>query len=176
MPLFTNTNPIVLWQEVVRQAQGRCEIKLSEDLEYYLISLLTRYMDRPEVAQQVFATSFLEAMQQQQRQRLESLRDVGDQCLLFTGLFPQAAKRKQVKLSYFVDLGRSAYSNISASAHDLYWLLAYQFVAMMDVLQSIKKESDLLPLDAYDQWDELGSKHAWQFLQTYSKGLPLKKL
>jgi len=175
MPLVTRETSIALWQDVIHHAEGRCDIKLTEELEVYLISLLARYMDRPDIAQQVFATAFLESMHQQERQRTISLQHVGDQCLLYAGLFPQAAERRQVKLSYFVDLGRSAYATISHTANDLFWLLAYQFVSVMDVLQSIKKETDLLPLDAYTQWDELGSKRAWQVLQQYSKGIPIKK-
>lgn len=175
MPLVTKETTIALWQDVILQAEGRCDVRLTEELEVYLISLLSRYMDRPDIAHKVFATAFLESIQMQERQRAVSLQHVGDQCLLVAGLFPQLANRKQVKISYFVDLGRSAYATISHTANDLYWSLAYQFVAMMDVLQSIKKESDLLPLDAYNQWDELGSKRAWQVLHQYSKGIPLKK-
>lgn len=175
MPLVTRETTIALWQDVIQYAEGRCDVSLTEELEVYLISLLSRYMDRPDIPQQVFATAFLKSIGMQEHQRVLSLQHVGDQCLLMAGLFPQVAKRKQVKVSYFVDLGRSAYATISHSANDLYWSLAYQFVAMMDVLQSIKKESDLLPLDAYNQWDELGSKRAWQVLQQYTQGLPVKK-
>jgi hypothetical protein len=175
MALVTKETTLALWHDVIQYAEGRCEITLSEELEIYLISLLARYMDRPDLAQQIFATTFLESMQKQEKQRSLSLQHIGDQCLLFAGLFPQSAARKQVKVSYFVEIGRSAYANISQSANDLYWSLALQFVAMMDVLQSIRSESDLLPLDAYAQWDELGSKRAWQILNQYTHGIPLKK-
>ena len=175
MPLMTRETSIALWQDVIVYAEGRCAVKLTPELEHYLIVLLSRYMDRPDIAQQVFATAFLDALHKQRQQRLITLQNVGDQCLLMAGLFPQVANKKRVNITYFVDLGRSAYANISNASHDLYWSLAYQFVAMMDVLQSIKKESDLLPLDAYHQWDELGSKRAWQVLQQYTNGLPIKK-
>src|SRR5262249_52839092 len=104
-----------------------------------------------------------------------SLQNVGDQCLLFVGLFPHAAEKKHVKINYFVDLGRSAYANISHTVNDLYWSLAIQFVALMDVLQSIRHTPDLLPLEAFEQWSELDSQRALQILNEYTKGIPFKK-
>lgn len=175
MQLMTGKSPLALWQDVVKLAENRCSIKLQVELEAYLVSLLIRYSDKPEVAQQVFATTFLEAMQAKERQRNFSLQNVGDQCLLFAGLFPRAAQRKQVKINYFVDLGRSAYANISQTANDLYWSLAIQFVALMDVLQSIRCDPDLLPLEAYEQWNDLDSQRALQILKEYAHGIPLKK-
>lgn len=175
MNVVVSETSALLWQNVIQQAEERCSIKLKTELEAYLISLLIRYVNKPEVAQQVFARAFLEAMQLRERERHTSLQHVGDQCLLFAGLFPQSAQKKHVKISYFVDLGRSAYANISDRAHDLYWSLAYQFVALMDVLQSIKQYPDLLPLQAYEQWNEVGSQRALQILQQYTRGVPVKK-
>lgn len=175
MNVVTSETSVLLWQDVVKQAEERCSIKLETELEAYLTSLLIRYANKPDVAQQVFARTFLEAMQLRERERYASLQHVGDQCLLFAGLFPQSAQKKHVKISYFVDIGRSSYAYISDTAHDLFWCLAYQFVALMDVLQSIRHYPDLLPLQAYEQWNEVGSQRALQILRLYSKGVPVKK-
>lgn len=174
MGLLIHATPNALWQSVIQSAIADCELKLSADLEAYLISLLMRYTNKPEVVQQIFATAFLEALQSETTLRNISLKDVGDQCLLFAGLFPQAAERRHVKLIYFVDLGRSAYTAISNEANDLFTTLALQFVPLMDILQSIRHHPQLLPLDAYEQWQELGSKRALKILQSYTNGLPLK--
>lgn len=177
MTLLISENTLVLWHEVIKTAEHRSCISLNDDLEAYLISLLMRYSNKPEVAQQIFAKSYLEAMQQRDRQRNHSLQQVGDQCLLFAGLFPHHAEKRHVSLTYFVDLGRTAYAAISHTANDLYWVLALQFVALMDVLQSIRTHEtpDLLPLEAYEQWHSLGSQHALRVLQSYSKGIPVKR-
>ena len=50
------------------------------------------------------------------------------------------------------------------TANDLFWVLALQFVTLMDVLQSISQTSQLLPLDAYEQWETLGSRRAFAYL------------
>ncbi|VVC75854.1 hypothetical protein AQUSIP_11510 [Aquicella siphonis] len=175
MPLLTSETTLVLWHETIKNAEIRCSISLTQELETYLISLLIRYTDRPEVAQQIFAKTFLEAMQQRERQRNACLQNVGDQCLLYAGLFPRQAQKKHVKINYFVDLGRSAYATISNTANDIYWSLALQFVTLMDVLQSIRETPDLMPLEAYDQWNELGSQRALSCLLGYTRGVPVKK-
>lgn len=175
MTMLENPSSLVLWHDVIKNAEMRSSITLNEDLEAYLIALLIRYSNKPDIAQQVFASAFLEAMQLRERERSFSLQHVGDQCLLYAGLFPRAAEKKHVKINYFVDLGRAAYGAISKTANDLYWMLAIEFVMLMDVLQSIRPTHDLLPLEAYERWEELGSKRARLILQEYTRGLPLKR-
>jgi len=175
MALLIKETSFGLWHEVIKNAENRCSIALNDELEAYLISLLMRYSNKPEMAQEIFARSWLDALNRQDKQRSLFLQNVGDQCLLYAGLFPQQAKKRHVNITYFVDIGRAAYGNISKTANDLYWILALQFVALMDVLQSIPEKPVLLPLDAYEQWEKLGSKRALQILREYTKGFPIRK-
>lgn len=168
MRVMTRPNSILLWQDVVRDAEGVCAIQLDHELEAYLAWLLYRYTDRPDIVKRVIATAFLQAMQLREQQRNFFLQEVGDQCLLIAGLFPRIHQRRMVKLSYFVDLGRAAYLGISTQTTSLYGSLAFQFVMLMDVLQSIRQPPDLLPLEAYEQWTELGSQRALTILQSYT--------
>jgi len=174
MSLLINRSSPTIWHEVIKTAEDRCSIALNAELETYLISLLIRYSNRPDLAQQIFAKAFMEALQLRERERNVALQHVGDQCLLYAGLYPQAAEKKHVKLHYFVDLGRVAYATISTTVNDVYWSLALQFIVVMDVLQSIRPHSDLLPLQAYEQWNELGSQRALKILQSYTRGIPTK--
>lgn len=84
-------------------------------------------------------------------------------------------RKKLVKISYFVDLGRSAYTSISYDTNNLFKLLAFQFVGLMDVLQSIRPHPDLLPLEAYEQWQEVGSQRALKILREYTNNGALPK-
>lgn len=174
--LMTSTNVVTLWHEVVKHAEDRCAVSLKEDLESYLVSLLIRYMDKPEMTNQILATAFLEAIHLKDRSRELSLQHVGDRCLLFAGLFPKIAEKRLVKVSYFVDLGRSAYANISKSEDDLYGSLALEFVVLMDVLQSIPEANHLLPLEAYELWDNLGSQRALNLIKAFTRSgsVPIK--
>ncbi len=175
MALLVNESVLRLWQDVIKQAENSCSIELNGTLEVYLISLLIRYTARPEIAQHVFATTFLEALKMHEAQRRLYLQKIGDECLLFTGLFPQITEKRHVNLGYFVDLGRSAYATISKTADDLYGSLSFQFVVLMDVLQSIRQYPDLLPLQAYEQWNDVGSQRALKMLQQYIQGVPIRK-
>jgi hypothetical protein len=175
MNVMTGPHSILLWQDVVRNAEKECAVSLENALEEYLISLLFKYINKPDAIGKVFATAFLQAMQQQPYQRHHALQQVGDECLLLTGLFPRVANKRCVKIRYFVDLGQAAYTAISNRAkNDLYNRLAVRFVLLMDVLQSIRQYNDLLPFEAYEQWYELGSQRAFKILQSYNGGIPFK--
>lgn len=175
MGLLTNATPLALWQDVIKKAENRCLVTLKEELEAYLAALLIRYTNKPDLLKQIVATAFIEALQQQhENQRIMQLQHVGDQCLLFSGLFPRIAEKRHVKLSYFVELGRSSYAAISNKTNDLYGLLAIEFVVLMDVLQSIRQYPDLLPLEAYDQWLEVGSQRAFKILSEYTSTITIK--
>jgi hypothetical protein len=97
--------------------------------------------------------------------------------LLFSGLFPKIAEKRLVKISYFVNMGQSAYGTLARTHHDLYASLAKQFVTLMDVLQSVRRHTsdfpDLLPLQAYDLWNETGSKRALRILKQYTQATPV---
>ena len=168
MNLLINDNPLLLWRDTIKDAEERCSVTLKQELETYLITLLDHYSNQPELTKQLFVQNFLLANQNNDANRM---RVVGDQCLLYAGLFPNSAKRKLVKVSYFVNLGRSAYHTISCKTNDLFGNLAFDFVMLMDVLQSIRTTDYLLPIDAYEQWQELGSKRALHFLHQYTRCL-----
>lgn len=177
--LVLNPTHVSQWHALIEEAQQSVDCKLDEDLESYLVFLLIRFTTKPEIANRILAMDYLESLQQEGKQRLNNLKDVGDHCLIYSGLFPQRATRRRVKISYFVDLGRSAYREVSEHANnsiDLFQELAHSFVSLMDVLQSIRslgnEQPCLEPLQAYDLWQETGSKHAYQTLMKSSSGLP----
>lgn len=168
------------WQALVVEAEALCGVQLDEELESYLVFTLMRYLRRPDMVQRILALDFLEAFQQSHPQRNETLRDVGDQCLLFSGLFPRRAERRRVRVSYYVDLGRSAYQNLAdnltKTAH-LFAHLAEEFIAAMDTLQAIRVigqgDSGLLPVEAYELWQDTASRQAYEQLLRQSGGQPV---
>lgn len=162
-----NVPVIILWQEVVKGAEDRCHVVLPIEVESYLVSLLMRFTQQSGLLHQVMATEYLQALQERALVRRHALATVGDQCLLLSGLFPGVAAHRHVNVRYFVDLGRSSYANISNKATDIYTALAQQFVLLMDVLQAVNERQILLPLEAYDMWQELGSQRAYAILQSY---------
>lgn len=177
MTILTSTTSTALWHDIIHEAEKTCAVALKEEVESYLVFLLMRYTNKPELAAQVMATEFLRGANLNSLQRQAALQDVGDKCLLFTGLFPSIAEKRRVSLSYFVQIGQTAYVAISTKNNDLYGLLGHQFVSLMDVLQSVKLHSeacpDLLPLQAYELWNDTGSQRALSVLKQYTDAMPV---
>jgi len=169
------------WHTLVREAEGRLGRRLDEDLESYLVFLLMRFAGRPELAARVLALDYLRGVRAGGRMRIDALRDVGDQCLLYSGLFPRRARRRNVRVSYFVDLGRTAYQQLGASlqhgAAEIYLRLAEHFVALMDVLLALRGgpgERRLLDaLEAVELALETGSEAARARLAEWTGATPV---
>jgi len=159
--LVLNASSTAQWHDLVQDAQQITKNRLNETLESYLVFLLMRFTSRPEIASTVLALDYLNSLLETRKKRREQLRDIGDQCLLFSGLFPQRAERKRVKISYFVHLGQNAYSELAYADH-IYNDLSHGFVELMDTLHAMRKIGDnhdeLSPFQAYDLWLDTGSK------------------
>lgn len=167
------------WHSLVNDAEQAAGVSLEPDLESYLVFTLMRYLSRPDMAQRVLALDYLQAAHCQGREQQDRLRDVGDQCLLYSGLFPRRAERRRVRISYYVDLGRTAYHHLGSSRvalSSLYAELAHAFVSAMDVLQAIRgmrEEQRLDPLNCLDLWQDTGSAMARQALADITDATPL---
>lgn len=172
MSIVTSTTTTALWHEIIHEAEHSCAVTLKEEIESYLVFLLMRYINKPEFVKQIMALEFMHGMQKMSAQQEVMLREVGDKCLLFAGLFPRIAESRLVRLSYFVKIGQAAYVTISKTSNDLYDHLSHQFVPLMDILQSIRHYTqncpNLLPLEAYELWNDTGSQRAYAILQQYA--------
>jgi len=178
--LVLQPTDLAQWHALVSEAQAACDCHLEESIESYLVFLLMRFADRPELARKIMAMEYMRAQQANPGQ-VDGLRDVGDQCLLFSGLFPQIAEKRMVRVSYFVNIGRSAYDQLSSlvdrQSDRLFSNLAYGFVAIMDVLHAMRGLSGspvLQPLEAAELWADTGSRSAWNALSE-SGSLPASR-
>lgn len=176
--LLLHPTPTAQWRAIVHEAQAAADRHLDEDLESYLVFLLMRFTDRPEMVKAVLALEFLSGLASLGTLRRERLRDVGDQCLIYSGLFPRQAERRCVNLGYFVGMGRSAYQELSDVMQyqhsELFAQLARAFVVLMDILQMIRElgqgRPSLDPLLAMESWSETGSRYALNVLQDVTDG------
>ena len=172
--LVLHPTDVAQWHALVGEAQAATERRLDETLESYLVFLLMRFADQPQMTERIMALDYLEAVAGETLGQRDKLRDVGDQCLLFSGLFPQIAERRRVKVSYFVRLGRSAYDQLAVLAdrksEQLYTSLAHAFVAVMDVLHAIRALNGtpaLTALQASQLWADTGSRVAYATLRNH---------
>ncbi|EIJ43823.1 hypothetical protein BegalDRAFT_2995 [Beggiatoa alba B18LD] len=170
------------WHALVNEAESMCHARLGEELESYLVFLLMRYLNAADIANSVLALEYLQTAEMTGKLRTEQLRDVGDKCLLYSGLFPGRAQRRRVSISYYVDLGIAAYQLLASSFADMraqmYQTISTRFVALMDVLQATREvhnlQSSLQPLEAMELWNDTNSPHARATLALYSNGFPVK--
>jgi hypothetical protein len=177
--LILNSTSIAQWYTLVNDAQEHIGNRLTTDLESYLVFMLQRFTNRPELTQSVLAIDYLESLESTGRLRADKLRDVADKCVLFTGFFPEFAGKRNVTVSYFVELGRKAYSHLSSqsqqplSTAELYDLLRVHFIKLVDLLLSMRELSGekqaLSLIQAEDLWRNTGSKYAYKVLTKYNK-------
>ncbi len=153
MKILTEATPLALWYEALQEAQLDSQIALKDDVEAYLVYLLMRNVNNPNLAREIMASKFLDGIGQPMQQRGVILQTVGDQCLLITGLFPALAEKRRVKVRYYIELGQIAYEVISRKNNDIFSLLSKQFVLLTDVLQSVRPDTSAsLPLPLYPEW------------------------
>lgn len=168
------------WHALVGAAEAASERRLDETLESYLVFLLMRFVARPDLAGRTLALDYLRSGAASGQLREAQLRDVGDQCLLFSGLYPQHAERRLVRVSYYVELGRGAYGQLAEHLRHagaaMYRQLCQGFVALMDVLQAMRALDGapaLTPLQSLELWAETGSQSARQNLRACTDATPL---
>lgn len=129
------------WHALVNEAQASTQLVLNESTESYLVFLLMRFTQGSRLIESVIAMDFLNSMHATRHRQVELLKDVGDKSLLFCGLFPGIAQRRQLSLSYFSDMGQAAYLSVGElqnSAADLYFQLSEQFSILQQILQAMR--------------------------------------
>ncbi len=168
------------WQKLVSEAEAELGVSLDEDTESYLVFTLMHYSRRPDMASRVMALDYLQAMHNSGSVAEQQMREVADQCLLLTGLFPARARRRRVSLTYYVDLGRSAYQQLAenlASMTEFYSRMAQQFIQAMDTLHTIRRMSEgqlqLDPLEAFNLWQQTGSRAARVQMAVMTQAIPV---
>ena len=92
--IIVSSSNTAQWQELVQDAENASQINLGEELESYLVFLLMRYMEKPELLGRIMALEFLGSMESSGQLKQDLLRDVGDSCLLFSGFFPKILTSK----------------------------------------------------------------------------------
>ena len=140
--LILHPTDISQWYALVSEAEASTQLALNENTESYLVFLLQRFAQTPQLAESILATDFLESMASFGKQQIEQLIIIGDKSLLLAGLFPGVAERRNVSIEYYVDMGQAAYLSVSELQKkpkaDLYLELSKHFPSMQTILQAIR--------------------------------------
>ncbi len=168
------------WRGLLTQTQQSAHTFLPELVEEYLVCLLYRMLGAAGESRQLSARFARRLLAAGDDARARELAAVGDQCLLFAGLFPDHAIRQKIPLSYFVQVGSHAYREHAVTRRGeervIYQALGEHFVATLDVLLGIRELNEGGPcidgLNAFQLWSEAGSSHGWHTLRQMTTSLP----
>jgi hypothetical protein len=152
------------WHALVNEAQAATRLVLNENTESYLVFLLMRFSQTSKLMESIIALDFLQSMQATGQRQVDLLRDVGDKSLLFCGLFPGIAERRQLSLSYFSDMGQAAYLTVGELQEkplgDLFFQLSAQFLTLQQILQAMRgKPGDISHIESNSDAIRRFSKH-----------------
>jgi hypothetical protein len=157
---------------LVEGALAHQRISAGELTAYYVVNLLTGFLQRPAGDEAPLAIRFAQALESGGTHQRASLREIGDLSLFVSGFFSDSLRRKLVDVDYYVAIGGSAYNALSRCDTDtlspVYGELAKKFVAFVDVLSEVSERTscssngDLLRL--YERWLKTGSRRSGQLL------------
>lgn len=158
--------------ELVEEAQNAQKVSLNLLTQNYVADLMRYYLvsdhlfvtsESGKKTQPTLAEQYLKAQNSDARERIELLKRTGDQALYVSGFFGQSLTRKVVDVDYYVNMGSSAYTQLSycireATFTDLYSEISQRFVTLVDLLSYISRKT--MPVNGPAQILELFSKYS----------------
>lgn len=140
--LILHPTEVSQWQALVNEAEAHAQLILSENMESYLVFLLIRFSRGTQWVESLIGLDFLNTVKSHGTQQVEHLKDVGDKSLLFSGLFPELAQKRNVSLRYFSEMGQFAYYTAGCFQEhemaELFNQLGHQFDILQRVLQALR--------------------------------------
>jgi hypothetical protein len=162
------------FKELVEGALAHQHLPAGELTSYYVVNLLTGFMQRPAQEDDTpMALRLADAISAAGVRQRESLRQIGDLSLFLSGFFADSLQRKRVDVDYYASIGGTAYAALSRYETDafssVFAELADNFIGFVDVLSEVserascaRSNADLLRL--YERWLKTGSRRCGQLL------------
>jgi len=164
------------FKEAVENARSRLKVDISENTEFYLVDLLSRYTDVKALSDQAienktqtFAELYLKSQGETHGRRALILKYIGDTTLFLTGYFSDSFERSLVDIDYYASLGRSSYRDLLdlLAARVIQWKLDEVFDELSE------KYTDLMDVIAEVAASD-GPRHAEGLLRLYERWLRTK--
>jgi hypothetical protein len=174
--VFRQESAVEYFKELVDKALTHQGLATQELTAFYVVQLLTRFLQRPVTGggddQTPLALRLAQALESGGLRQRESLRQIGDVSLFTSGFFSDSLHRKLVDVDYYVSIGGCAYNALSRVETDafasVFAELGENFVGFVDVLSEVSERTscasnaDLLRL--YEKWLRTGSRRSGQLL------------
>lgn len=119
----------------VKETQADTGLELPESIESYVVVLLAHHMDRPDFLPE---HSFAEAYLKLKRPANYSAKELGDACLMVSGVFKNYGKSHGLTREYYQNIGISCYDMVSRTLHqELFYSLSVHFCFVSDFIQLV---------------------------------------
>ena len=110
---------------VVQQTVVETGYSIPNDIETYIIALLSDHVEKPKFLPQ---TSFAEAYLSLTHKSSYSAKELGDTCLILSGVFPDYGSKFGLNDSYYKDIGKTSYEQASRILNrELFYMLYLHF-------------------------------------------------
>ena len=186
------THPDHYFKKVVEEALKNQNLKTQEEVEFYLVNLLSHFMQTENLfpykaehglEQEPLALKFHKAMNDERLgQKVRLLKETGDFSLYISGFFSESLSRSVVDTNYYIGMGEAAYKNLSLVMPEkvfqsIFEELALKFTRFVDILAEISLRTNLhnnqSVLQLYEKWMSTKSPGLLKLL--HDKGIiPLK--
>ena len=185
MDLKPHASIAEFFHEVVTDAIKNQHVDASQPTEYYLVNLLATFATLAP-CNEPLAIKLVSAQSAPPDERVKQLKDVGDTSLYVSGFFAESLERKLVDVDYYIQIGGSAYVQLSRYFRgfrhsevfgDVFDELAQKFPRFVDVLAEISERTSMTSntgvVQLYERWLRTGSERIAQRLR--EKGVLPKK-
>lgn len=170
--------PQEFFREKVTSALANQQVKIAEEVEFYLVNLLCEFIAPGKLDTVVgqlnametpLAIMMKQALEAPPAHKLRIYKYLGDTSLYISGFFQDYFNRKAFDISYYISLGSSAYENVSMLFKDhgdenfrtMYNDLSAKFHSLVDVVAEVSEvpgnDQAVDILAVYDRWTRSNS-------------------
>lgn len=162
----------------IQEASSACYLELTEDVEFYLVDLMCKFIHmegRAENVEEVFgkplAFMLKDALEGPKEQRIKHLKKLGDTSLYVSGFFQEYFNGKCIGIDYYISMGSGAYNSIaeitakspvSGQRSEVFEELATSFGSLVETIATVSdKLSPMAPtnlLEMYSRWTQNNSE------------------
>jgi hypothetical protein len=179
--LSIESNATVYFHDLIVEAQERQNLRVHEDVEFYLVNLLVDYLSI-NAAQQTdcLALTYAKAQASPHGERILLFKQLADSSLYFAGFFQEFFLKKGLDLSYCITMGSNAYQqladlmrgggkaekNVARLYRDMARTFRQSVVLLLDVSQRTihQGEPSRGTLQLYETWLDTASQSLEQEL------------
>ena len=111
--------------KVVQQTVAETGFSIPDDIETYIIALLSSHVEKSDfLPQKSFAESYFKLTHRSSY----SAKELGDTCLILSGVFPEYGEKTGLNKTYYKNIGKSSYEQASRILNrELFYMLYLHF-------------------------------------------------